>query len=725
MAYNARTGITTYDQADPAADPNVDTAAEIAPSTATSFPSAGGYDPNAAYVPSSAPNIGFWGQLDQTPAAPPPSYGFDTFTAGGGGEGAGMFAPATPQPAFADINAGTSVSGLGQPSDHERIAAELTAQGRTGGAPDLSKLTLAPAFGKPGSPEMENIEREANSALNSMVLGAPLTVNEMFAAYLLSQNPDYPRTSGHMEMIDKIAKIAIPILFAYVGGMAGPWVGGAASGAVGAMESGANSFEDIAKGAGVGALSAGAASYAAPYLGGGMLGMAGAQGLAAGGIAALRGEDPLKAGLTGAAISAGSQAAAPYVQSALDSFSPDIAYAADTNAAQGLTGDKLRTPTDFNLLPAATPGMFDMGGGTGLNLATAAENPAVGGLGGGLNLTATDPGLSAGMLSPLSTIQTFSAPEVSGPTDFSLATAPTAPTSDAGLNPAISAESASVGGLGTGLTAPAPTDQAPGMLSQAAQADKNAQTAARLEKLAKVGANLAKLNAGQGVPQGAPAREDGQDDATYSQNLANYVSAYVPNVDSQSLLKLGLTPGTPEYYDYLMGQLDTLIDTDMQGLDVNAKDLERQLRSKTRDELDALRSALYVRGQLQQLMGSGAYTDPITGRTEQVDTGGARVNPGVAAYHRGLGRTIEEFSQMTPIEQKQAIGGFLGREVDPYGMQARADERAQQEAQYSAYVEDLKRRGMFGTGNLFPGFSTGSTGDPFLDSLLGMQFVPQ
>jgi hypothetical protein len=240
-------------------------------------------------------------------------------------------------------------------------------------------------------------------------------------------------------------------------------------------------------------------------------------------------------------------------------------------------------------------------------------------------------------------------------------------------------------------------------------------------RVAKMGAALAKMHAGQGTPEDAPQREQGQSDADYAQSLASYV-----NVDAKALADMGLVPGTPEYYNYLMSQLDTTIN-DMAGtIDFDAPDLEQQLRGKTREELTNLQRALYVRGQLGTLMGSGTYTDPFTGIAEDVMTNGQQVNPDVAAYHRGLGRSIGEFSRMSPIERQQAIGGFLNRSPDLFGMQARADARDEQAAQAQAFLEDLKRRhsSLFSQSQAYPEFSNGSTGDPELDQLLGLNYEP-
>ena len=204
-------------------------------------------------------------------------------------------------------------------------------------------------------------------------------------------------------------------------------------------------------------------------------------------------------------------------------------------------------------------------------------------------------------------------------------------------------------------------------------------------KYVKLGQMLSQLGGGGDAPQDAPQRQEGQSDEQYVQDLADYANV---NVDARALAEMGLTPGTPQYYEYLMGQLDNVL----AGYE-DAEDLMGQLRGKTQDEITALRRALFVRGQLEQLMGSGTYTDPFSGlATEVIDAGGRGVNPGMAAYHRGLGNTIEGFAGLDPTARREEIGSFLGRDVDLYGAQGRMDARAEQEAMVQMFLEDLKKR---------------------------------
>lgn len=220
--------------------------------------------------------------------------------------------------------------------------------------------------------------------------------------------------------------------------------------------------------------------------------------------------------------------------------------------------------------------------------------------------------------------------------------------------------------------------------------EQRVQEAARtIERYGKIGAALAQMNEGRGVPQDAPQRQEGQDDAAYAQTLVQYA-----NLDAQAMAAAGLTPGTPEYYEFVMSQLDSVIDQITDGQDPNSPNLAAQMRTKTREELIALERALYVRGQIGQLMGSGRYLDPFTGLDEEVVVPeGMLTRPGVAAYHRGIARSADELARMSPMEARRYIGGFVDRDVDIYGMQAAADARRLQETLAAQDVDlDWKRR---------------------------------
>jgi hypothetical protein len=188
---------------------------------------------------------------------------------------------------------------------------------------------------------------------------------------------------------------------------------------------------------------------------------------------------------------------------------------------------------------------------------------------------------------------------------------------------------------------------------------------------------------GSAVPDGAPERREGQDDAAYSADLAEYM-----NLDAAAMAELGLQPGSPEYMQYILQQADAIIEQVLAGMDVNADDISEQLRSKTAEEMAQLQRALYVRGTLDQMMGSGTYTDPFTG-TEQEVLGEGTFNPNVGAYQRGLAGSFQNISRSgDPLGD---INELLGRRADLFGMQERADEQFER-----AKLEDdiRKRRGI-------------------------------
>jgi hypothetical protein len=191
---------------------------------------------------------------------------------------------------------------------------------------------------------------------------------------------------------------------------------------------------------------------------------------------------------------------------------------------------------------------------------------------------------------------------------------------------------------------------------------------------------------GSAVPDGAPARREGQDDAAYSADLAEYM-----NLDAGAMAEMGLQPGSPEYMQYIMQQADAIIEQVLEGVDVNADDISAQLRSKTADEMAQLQRALYVRGTLDQMMGSGTYTDPFSGTDQEVISTGGMLNPHVGAYQRGLAGSFQNISRSDdPLTD---INALLGRSADLFGMQGRADERFER-----AKLEDdiRRRRGMLG-----------------------------
>jgi hypothetical protein len=192
-----------------------------------------------------------------------------------------------------------------------------------------------------------------------------------------------------------------------------------------------------------------------------------------------------------------------------------------------------------------------------------------------------------------------------------------------------------------------------------------------------------------GEPEGAPARREGQSDDEYAQGLGDYLG-----LDAQAMADAGLQPGTPEYMEFILAQADYVIQSVIGDVDVDSADLAAQFRGKTEAEMQQLRRALYVRGQMEQMRGAGRYEDPFTG-VEQEVVGEGMFDPNVAAYQRGRAQDVESLAGMGGGEAVSFLDEILGRRGDPFGMQASADERYEQD-RLRLPEEDLRRRrGMF------------------------------
>jgi hypothetical protein len=193
-----------------------------------------------------------------------------------------------------------------------------------------------------------------------------------------------------------------------------------------------------------------------------------------------------------------------------------------------------------------------------------------------------------------------------------------------------------------------------------------------------------------GGPEDAPQRAEGQSDSEYSQQLAEYMS-----LDAQAMADAGLQPGTPEYMEYILAQADAVIAQVTEGMDVDAEDLASQLRGKTEAELLQLQRALFVRGQMDQLMRSGTYADPFGGASQEV-IGEGMFNPAVGAYQRGVAGDVEQLAGLYGPDALSFLSERLGRTGDPFGMQAAADARMRQAELEPKDDELRRRRGMFG-----------------------------
>jgi hypothetical protein len=222
----------------------------------------------------------------------------------------------------------------------------------------------------------------------------------------------------------------------------------------------------------------------------------------------------------------------------------------------------------------------------------------------------------------------------------------------------------------------------------------------RVEQVAKIGRALAKMHDGRGTPEDAPQREEGQSDGEYAQTLADYLGGVDPaafGLDAETVAQHG-APGSPEAMQYLLDRADAIIaqlgldPAFLDGADVD--ELTSALRSKTREELDALERALWTRGALGALSTRSEAVNPFSGETEELNlTPGQSVQGSRAAYERGRARELQRLGGLQGTEARGMLTGLLNRSPDLFDMQARADARALQEALAAQTFEDpdLKR----------------------------------
>lgn len=423
---------------------------------------------------------------------------------------------------------------------------------------------------------------------------------------------------------------------------------GASAGTIGgATAGGISSGGDpttIGTGAALGALGGGVGSSVSNMAGGGMLGAA-AGGAAGGGLsAAAGGGDIVQSALMGGLASGATRGAGELIA---DAYPTDVPM----DVAESL---KRRGMLPIQLADAGTNYLTGVGVDTGLGLSTGASAVP-----GAYDLPAPTVNYLTGLGVNTGFGPSTGASQVPGTTDL-------AP---------------------SGMLPPSQPAPEPMPLSEAELREQRAAKAtSTLEKLGRFGAALAKMHEGRGTPEDAPQRAEGQSDEQYAGQLVQYA-----NLDPQALADAGLTPGTPEYYQFVMDQMDSVIAQVTNGLDPESADLSAQLRTKTRTELDALERALFVRGQMGQLMGSGKYVDPVTGLGEDVIApDGGMFNPAVGAYQRGLARSTGELAHSG--DPRGFIRGMLLRDPDLFGMQAGADAETLA-AELAAQSDDpLKRR---------------------------------
>lgn len=262
-------------------------------------------------------------------------------------------------------------------------------------------------------------------------------------------------------------------------------------------------------------------------------------------------------------------------------------------------------------------------------------------------------------------------------------------------------------GQGAAPTAPtAPTapaaPEAPAPAGERGEFDlgKTAKVASSAFSLAR---QVQSLLGGEDSPSAAaerrvrPVREEGQTDQQYAQEVADFAVQYL-DLDTKAMAKAGLKPGSPEYTAYILQQADSVIQQIFSkgGLEEGetVADLQTQLKDLTRKELLQLDRAMFVRGELGKLMGSGEYLDPFTGQREQVE-GEGMFSGGRAAYQRGLARSTDELAGLRGSEARRYLGGMLGRKSDLYGLQATQDAdllRARLLADENLSEEERRRR---------------------------------
>ncbi len=300
---------------------------------------------------------------------------------------------------------------------------------------------------------------------------------------------------------------------------------------------------------------------------------------------------------------------------------------------------------------------------------------------------------------------------------------------------------------GGGATMPAATPEAdptfggeleetaPGTFEQPPAPDPSAITGADLKRYASIAQKVYSLFGGEekalaGAPRPPtrpqPTEEGGEvipeQEAQYQEEEKAFLeqAASYLGLDLVAMDEAGLVPGTPEYLAYILDQADSVIAQVLGDADPESEEFATQFRAKSEKEQIQLMRALYIRGQLGALSGSGTYTDPFTGAEEDVALpDGVRVRPTVAAHQRGLARSVDELAKMSPQEAKRFLGGMLSRDPDLFRMQARRDATGLREALEPLETEEMrrKRRGMFGDSAFFQQ-ELGGMGGADLDALL-------
>jgi hypothetical protein len=197
----------------------------------------------------------------------------------------------------------------------------------------------------------------------------------------------------------------------------------------------------------------------------------------------------------------------------------------------------------------------------------------------------------------------------------------------------------------------------------------------------------------------APRRQEGQSEQEYQGQVQQWAVDYL-GLDAKTMADAGLTPGTPEYMDYVMQQADKII-ADL-GVDpeflngASVEQMQQQFRSMTQGQMNQLYRALTVRGQMDQSVNAQEGIDPFTGMREEF--GGASAgNREIAAAQRGVARRADALAGLRGSDARDFLTGMLGTDVDLYGMkQSRRDRdelAAQAEEEERIREEDKRKRG--------------------------------
>jgi len=191
----------------------------------------------------------------------------------------------------------------------------------------------------------------------------------------------------------------------------------------------------------------------------------------------------------------------------------------------------------------------------------------------------------------------------------------------------------------------------------------------------------------------APAREEGQTDEQYFTEVGEAAIEYL-SLDAAAMRAEGLVPGTPQYIEYILSQADAIIEQvfDDPAAMESPEELKAALRDLNSRDAAQLVRALHVRGALGSMTSASSVVDPFSGISEEIGMlPGEQVKGAEAARQRGLARSVEGLATGPRDQAKEKLSGMLGRNVDLFGMQEKADAR-RTEAEQAEDEERRKRR---------------------------------